>query len=79
MTCYRPDRLDSTFDLPLEMANTRMAALRSETRRSRVAGDRPADHPPSGAVRRLRHGLGHRLIALGSALVADHRSRTLAR
>lgn len=78
MNDYRPDRMYSTFDFPLEMANTRMHALRSETRRSRLA-DRTADHPPSGAVRRLRHGIGHRLIAVGSALVAERRSRTLAR
>lgn len=72
---YRPDREHSALEIPLEMANERMAALRSEMRRSREADD----GPPNGAVRRFRQGIGLRLIALGSALAAEHRTRPLAR
>lgn len=75
MTCYETTDAPSTFDVPLQLAAARMAVLRSERRRSRRAD---AD-PPDGPVRRLRHGIGHRLIALGSILVADRRSGTLAR
>jgi hypothetical protein len=75
MTCYETTDAPSSFDLPLHLATARMAALRSERRRSGLADE----GPPDGAFRRLRHGIGHRLIALGSILVADRRSRTLAR
>lgn len=75
MTCYETTGAPSTFDIPIEIANARMAALRSERRRSRLADE----GSPDGAVRRLRYGIGHRLIALGSALVAERRPRTLAR
>lgn len=75
MTCDRTDREHSAFDIPLDVANERMAALRSEMRRSRVADD----GPPNDAVRRLRQGIGHRLIALGSALAAERRTRPFAR
>lgn len=75
MTCYETTGAPSTFDVPLQLAAARMAGLRSERRRSRLADE----GPPTGAVRRLRRGIGHRLIALGSFLVADRRSSTLAR
>jgi hypothetical protein len=75
VTCVRSDLAPSTFDVPLAMANERMAAFRGEARVTRLA-----DHgPPGGAARRFRHGLGHRLIAVGSALVAERRPQTLAR
>lgn len=75
MTCYTPDHQHSTFDMPLQQADARIAALREEARRSRLADD----GPPSDPIRRLRFGLGHRLIALGSALAAERRPRPLAR
>jgi hypothetical protein len=75
MTCYERDHEHSAFDLPLDLANARIDALRSEARRTRQSDD----GPPVGAIRRVRHGLGLRLIALGSALAADRRPRPLAR
>jgi hypothetical protein len=75
MTCDEFDRQHSAFDMPLEMANARIAALRSEARRSHLADDAP----PDGAIQRVRHGLGLRLIALGSALVTERRPRPFAR
>ena len=75
MTCDQIDLPNSTLDTPLLMANERTAAFRGEASRHRLADD----GPPGGALRRLRHGLGHRLIALGSALVAERRPQTLAR
>lgn len=75
MTCYERDQDHSAFDMPLEMAQARIDALRGEARRSRQADD----GPPDGAIRRVRHGLGLRLIALGSALAAERRPRPLAR
>jgi hypothetical protein len=75
VTCVRSDLAHSTFDVPLVMANERTAAFRGEARRTRLTDD----GLPGGAVRRLRHGVGHRLIAVGSALVAERRSQTLAR
>jgi hypothetical protein len=75
VTCVRSDLAHSTFDVPLVMASERTAAFRGEAGRMRLTEDRP----PAGAVRRIRHGLGHRLIAVGSALVAERRSQTLAR
>ncbi len=74
MTCYRPDPAHSTFDVPLELAHERIAALRGEARRSDLA-----DEGPPATIRRLRHGIGHRLIAIGSALAAEQRPHTLAR
>jgi len=72
MTCYTPDRRHSALDLPLELANARMAALRSETRRSRLADD----GPPTSALTRVRESLGHRLIELGSAILVERPALT---
>jgi hypothetical protein len=55
----------STFDLPLDLANDRMADLRSS---ARTAGVSVESHGP---VTRARAAVGRRLIALGSALVVD--------
>ncbi len=75
MTCYEKTSAPSTFDVPLQLAAARMAGLRSERRRFGPANE----DPPNGLVRRLRHGIGRRLIALGSILVADRRSSPLTR
>ena len=75
MTRYRSDREPSTFDAPLDTAYARIAALQAEARRSRLADD----GPPDGVVRRVRHRVGHRLIALGSAVAGERRQQTLAR
>ena len=75
MTRYRPERQPSTFDAPLDMAYTRIAALQTEAQRYRLADE----VPPSGLVRRMRHGVGHRLIAAGVALAGERRPQTLAR
>ncbi len=72
MTCYTPDRRHSTFDLPLEIANARLAALRSETRRSRLADD----GPPTGPITRVRESLGRRLIELGSSILVERPALT---
>jgi hypothetical protein len=55
----------STFDLPLDLANDRMADLRSD---ARMAGLPAEGHGP---VTRARAAVGRRLIAVGSALVVD--------
>ena len=75
MNRYRAERQPSTFDGPLEAAYARMAALQGEARRSRLT----VDGQPVGIVRRLRHGVGYRLIAAGIALAGERRPQTLAR
>ncbi len=75
MTRHRSDREPSWFDMPLDTAYARMAAHQAEARRSRLADE----GPPDGVVRRLRHGLGHRLIDAGIALAGERRPQTLAR
>ena len=75
MTRYRSDRRPSTFDGPLDTAYVRIAGLQAEAHRSRLADE----GPPDGMVRRLRHGVGHRLIDVGVALAGERRSQRLAR
>lgn len=62
MTCLDPDPARSTFDLPLEAATARMAALQGETDRTRSAGRR------SGPVDGIRRAIGRGLIALGTVI-----------
>lgn len=75
MTRYRSDREPSTFDASLDTAYARMAAHQAEARRSRLADA----GPPDSVVRRLRHGLGHRLIDAGIALAGERRPQSIAR
>jgi hypothetical protein len=75
MTCYRPDTELTTLDTPLVLAHARTAGFRAEARRMHQV----EDGPPTGAIHALRQGLGRRLIAVGSALVAERRTHTLAR
>ncbi len=57
----------STFDLPLAVAEDRMADLRAGVRSDRG----PAVGAGPGRLAQARTALGHRLIALGSALAVD--------
>jgi hypothetical protein len=75
MTHYQLDREPTTFDVRHELVNARIADIQDEMRRSRMADA----GPPNGAIRWLRHGLGLRLIALGSALLTERRPRPLTR
>ena len=78
MTCFDPDPARSTFDLPLEVATARMAALQGETdrTRSRRAAIRTGARHPVRAI-------GRGLIALGSVIApsttptATPRARTV--
>jgi hypothetical protein len=63
----RPD--PSTFDLPFDLAQARMAELRATATHPMT----PADE--LGSLTRLRGAVGRRLIALGSSLVADETDR----
>ncbi len=64
----RPDPL-TTFDLPLDLAQARMADLRAAAAHPMRALDGP------WSITRLRDAVGRRLIALGSSLVADKGER----
>jgi hypothetical protein len=68
MTHYdRPD--PSTFDLPFDLAQARMAELRA-------AAAHPTTSPEArGSIDRLREAVGRGLIALGSSLVLDDAER----
>ena len=55
----------STFDLPLSIAEDRMADLRASTRPDATSAS------PTGRLAQARTALGHRLIAIGSALTVD--------
>jgi hypothetical protein len=64
----RPDPL-TTFDLPFDLAQARMADLRAAAAHPMTGSDGP------GSITRLRDAVGRRLIALGSSLVVDKGER----
>jgi hypothetical protein len=64
----RPELL-TTFDVPFDLAQARMADLRAAAEHPMTATDRP------GSIARLRGVVGRRLIALGSLLVVDKGER----
>jgi hypothetical protein len=64
----RPEPL-TTFDVPFDLAQARMADLRATAEHPMTATDRP------GSIARLRGAVGRRLIALGSSLVVDKGER----
>ena len=55
----------STFDLPFNLAQARMAELRATAAHPVTPADRP------GSMTRLRGAVGRRLIELGSSLLLD--------
>jgi hypothetical protein len=62
MTCFDPDPARSTFELPLQTATARMAALQGETERIRAAATY------DGTLHGVRTTIGRGLIALGSVI-----------
>lgn len=70
--------LGSVQDLPLALAQDRIADLRaSATNFDHEAATRPAPASP-GIVTRTRDAVGRRLIALGGTVVADEALRQRA-
>lgn len=63
MTTQHPTH--STFDLPLAVAEDRMADLRASARPGTTSTS------VTGRLAQARTALGHRLIAIGSALAVD--------
>jgi len=59
----------TTFDLPFDLAQARMADLRAVAAHPMTAADGP------WSITRLRDAVGRRLIELGSSLVVDKGER----
>ena len=70
MAIRATDRPRQRPDLMLVAVHERIADLHASARSSRAGAGRPGRR-----VARLRHALGSRLIALGSALVTDESAR----
>ena len=71
MTSLAPDRVRSTFDLPLEAATDRIAGLYRETDRARHA-----DSSRLGLVDGTRARIGRMFITIGSAIAPRSMSAT---
>jgi len=71
VTCFEPTPTRSAWDLPVEVAAERPAALRREGARDRlvaIARGEDPDPADAGPMHRIRRAVGRRLVAIGSAI-----------